>query len=111
MSGSLGSLGRERGPGLRAYQYGTLYYVGYAGYIWSSTIPTGSGSAHRLGFGYGGICPQSNNSRAYGFQLRCLQAFIVGCFVFFFLKKRGETFFFGYGYEQDAFFQSAVPGS
>ncbi len=43
------------------------------GYIWSSTIPTGSGNAHSLGFGYGGVGPQSNFSRAYGFQLRCLQ--------------------------------------
>jgi hypothetical protein len=60
-------------PGLRAYQYGTLYHVGYAGYIWSSTIPAGSGDARTLGFGYGGISPQSSNGRAYGFQLRCLQ--------------------------------------
>ncbi len=26
-----------------------------------------------MGFSYGGIGPQGNNSRAYGFQLRCLQ--------------------------------------
>ena len=60
-------------PGDRAYEYGTLWYVGNGGYIWSSTIPTGSGNAHSLGFGYGGVGPQSNFSRAYGFQLRCLQ--------------------------------------
>ena len=53
--------------------YGTLYGVGYAGYIWSSTIPTGSGNAHYLSFGYGGINPQGNNYRGYGFPLRCLQ--------------------------------------
>ena len=64
-------------PGYRDAGYykgfGALRTVGYAGYIWSSTIPTGSGYAHYLHFNYGGIGPQNNNSRAYGFQLRCLQ--------------------------------------
>ncbi len=58
-------------PGLRAYQYGTLYHVGGAGFIWSSAIPAGSGNARTLGFGYGGIRPQHYNNRAYGLPLRC----------------------------------------
>ncbi len=60
-------------PGYRHRDYGTLYDVGGAGYIWSSTIPAGSGSAHYLYFGYGEVSPQSSNGRAYGFPLRCLQ--------------------------------------
>ena len=64
---------RAAPPGLRAYQYGTLYDVGSAGYVWSSTIPTGSGNAHNLSFYYGGIYPQLSSNRAHGLQLRCLQ--------------------------------------
>ena len=67
-------------PGFRDSGYrtaengaGKLYGVGYAGYLWSSTIPTGSGYAHYLLFNYGGIGPQGNDHRAYGFPLRCLQ--------------------------------------
>ena len=60
-------------PGFRTYGDGTLYDVGGAGYIWSSTIPAGSGSAHYLYFGYGGVSPQNYVSRGYGFPLRCLQ--------------------------------------
>ncbi len=60
-------------PGYRHRDYGTLYDAGGAGYIWSSTIPAGSGSAHYLYFGYGGVSPQNYVSRGYGFQLRCLQ--------------------------------------
>ncbi len=52
---------------------GKLYNVGNAGYVWSSTIPTGSGYAHSLGFSYGGVGPQDSYYRAYGRQLRCLQ--------------------------------------
>ncbi len=78
-----GLLATRLSPGLRAYQYGTLYNVGNAGYIWSSTIPTGSGNAHNLNFNYGGINPQNNNNRAYGFQLRCLQAFTAVLPVFY----------------------------
>ena len=54
--------------------YGTLYGVGYAGYIWSSSI---AGTiAHNLGFYYSWLNPQNSNNRANGLQLRCLQAFI-----------------------------------
>ncbi len=51
--------------------YGTLYGVGYAGYIWSSSI---AGTiAHNLGFYYSWLNPQSSSDRAYGLPLRCLQ--------------------------------------
>ena len=60
-------------PGVRDYGEGALWDVGNAGYIWSSTIPTGSGNAHHLNLYYGGIYPQYYNYRAYGFPLRCLQ--------------------------------------
>ena len=60
-------------PGGRGHGSGLLYSVGHAGYVWSSTIPAGSGSAHYLDFYYVRIVPQHLNSRAYGFQLRCLQ--------------------------------------
>ncbi len=53
--------------------YGRLREVGYAGYIWSSSVPSGSSTAHYLTFHYGGIDPQYSYYRAYGRQLRCLQ--------------------------------------
>ncbi len=58
-------------PGYRTHGSGTLYHVGDHGFSWSSTI-AGS-NAHNLHFNYGGIHPQNNSRRAYGFQLRCLQ--------------------------------------
>ncbi len=60
-------------PGYRHRDNGALYAVGSAGYIWSSAIPTGSGNAHGLDFGYSWLDPQYSSSRAYGLQLRCLQ--------------------------------------
>ncbi len=67
-------------PGFRDSGYrnatggsGKLYNVGGAGYIWSSTIPAGSGNAHNLDFGPTWLKPQSHNNRAFGFPLRCLQ--------------------------------------
>ncbi len=60
-------------PGFRSYQYGTLSGIGYAGFVWSATIPTGSGYAHHLRFFSGGFYPQNDGSRSYGFPLRCLQ--------------------------------------
>ncbi len=58
-------------PGLRAYQYGTLYHVGSYGYSWSSSE---SGThARYLDFGTGGVSPQASTYRANGLQLRCLQ--------------------------------------
>ncbi len=58
-------------PGFRAYQYGTLYSIGDYGYSWSSLVS--EGNAYHLGFGADWLLPQGNLSRAYGFQLRCLQ--------------------------------------
>ncbi len=73
----LSSAQRHPAPGFRDAGnnrgYGTLYYVGSAGYFWSSSIPAGSGNAHFLDFYYYGVYPQGHNSRAYGLQLRCLQ--------------------------------------
>ena len=51
--------------------YGVLRGVGHGGFSWSSTE---SGTRARyLDFNTGGIVPQHNNYRAYGFPLRCLQ--------------------------------------
>ena len=58
-------------PGLRAYEYGTLWYVGGSGYSWSATV---SGSNVRfLDFYCNGVSPQYGDGRAYGLPLRCLQ--------------------------------------
>ena len=58
-------------PGYRAYGSGVLWVVGGDGYSWSSTIR--NSNIYFLHFGYNGVNPQSNNYRAYGLQLRCLQ--------------------------------------
>ncbi|MDE6499915.1 MAG: hypothetical protein K2K83_04340 [Rikenella sp.] len=50
-----------------------MYNVGYGGYNWASTIPAGSTYAHALNFHCGGIYLNHSNTRANGFQLRCLQ--------------------------------------
>ncbi len=52
---------------------GKLYYVGYAGVSWSSSILSGSGGAYYLEFLSIRLIPQLNDSRALGFPLRCLQ--------------------------------------
>ncbi len=58
-------------PGYRASGSGMLWGVGYYGYSWSSTE---SGTrAPCLDFHCGGVYPQNNSYRAYGFPLRCLQ--------------------------------------
>ncbi len=51
--------------------YGRLWYVGYGGYSWSSFVS--GGSVLFLDFNSTWLLPQGSNSRAYGFQLRCLQ--------------------------------------
>ena len=51
--------------------YGTLFGVGDYGFSWSS-FASGD-DACRLNFYGGGVYPQNNGCRAYGFQLRCLQ--------------------------------------
>ncbi len=53
--------------------YGALRNVGYNGFSWSSSIPTGNDSARNLGFSYGGLTPRSSSNRANGLLLRCLQ--------------------------------------
>ena len=65
-------------PGFRDSGYrnatggsGKLYSVGDYGFSWSS-FASGD-DACRLNFYGGGVYPQNNGCRAYGFQLRCLQ--------------------------------------
>ncbi len=60
-------------PGCRVSNTGSLWYVGYDGFSWSSSIPTGNGNAHYLSFYHTEIYPQYKDNRAYGFPLRCLQ--------------------------------------
>ena len=60
-------------PGCRERSVGTLYAVGHGGNSWSSSIPAGSSDARYLGFNNSWLNPQSNNYRAYGFPVRCLQ--------------------------------------
>ncbi|MDE5944584.1 MAG: hypothetical protein K2G93_03245 [Rikenella sp.] len=50
-----------------------MWYVGYNGYSWSSSIPSSSIGAYYLNFNYGGVFPSYSNYRTYGFQTRCLQ--------------------------------------
>ncbi len=58
-------------PGHRGRGEGALWGVGVNGHSWSST-QSGT-SAHDLNFYYGGVSPQGNSYRGYGFPLRCLQ--------------------------------------
>ncbi len=65
-------------PGVRGNGEGALWNVGNNGYSWSSTV---SGSNVRfLDFDPTWLKPQNSNNRAYGFQLRCLRAFIAEAF-------------------------------
>ena len=58
--------------GYRHYNGGGLYDVGGSGSCWSAS-PTNY-SAYSLIFnGLGGVFPASNNTRAYGYSVRCLQ--------------------------------------
>ncbi len=62
-------------PGFRdAYGnrgHGQLWFVGSAGYSWSSN--NAGNKAYFLSFDYGEIHPQVSLDCAYGLQLRCLQ--------------------------------------
>ena len=51
--------------------YGVLWYIGYQGFCWSSTVS--DSHVHFLDFNPGWLTPQNNYHRAYGFPLRCLQ--------------------------------------
>ncbi len=44
------------------------------GYYWSST-PNSATNAYSLNFNSGGVNPQNNNVRGYGFPVRCVQEF------------------------------------
>ena len=59
-------------PGFRHgdYALGRLYYIGYEGCCWSSSV---AGAHARFPyFNHGGIDPQNDYYRAYGRPLRCL---------------------------------------
>ena len=51
--------------------YGSLYYTGGDGNYWSSTV-YGSNNAYRLSFNSGNVYPASDNSRNYGYSVRCI---------------------------------------
>ena len=61
--------------GYRYYDSGALYNVGGSGCYWScSPYPSSSRNAYYLYFyGYGFVYPVNNNSRSYGYPVRCLQ--------------------------------------
>ncbi|WP_294599280.1 hypothetical protein [uncultured Rikenella sp.] len=57
-------------PGFRRRDTGALGHVGSYGYSWSSTVSSINGM--HLDFGVTWLDPSHANTRAYGFQLRCL---------------------------------------
>ncbi|MDE6500261.1 MAG: hypothetical protein K2K83_06110 [Rikenella sp.] len=53
-----------------------MQLVGYAGFSWTTSIPTTADMGHRvydLDFSHGGLNPDATTVRAHGLQLRCLQ--------------------------------------
>ncbi|MDE5944827.1 MAG: hypothetical protein K2G93_04490 [Rikenella sp.] len=48
-----------------------MYYVGFHGYSWASSV-TGS-HGYFLDITHSRIAPNTSNYRAFGLQLRCLQ--------------------------------------
>jgi uncharacterized protein (TIGR02145 family) len=44
------------------------------GYYWSAS-PNSATNAYSLNFNSGGVNPQNNNVRGYGFPVRCVQEF------------------------------------
>jgi len=59
--------------GYRGRASGGLAYVGSYGYSWSSSPTQSSASAGNLTFVAAYVSPQSSNSRANGFPVRCVQ--------------------------------------
>ena len=70
-SGPAGVPSGTPAPGLRAYEYGTLWYVGRVGYSWSAT--EAGAATHNLNFGPTWVNPKGADHRASGLPLRCLQ--------------------------------------
>ena len=64
-------LGYELG-GYRSHASGALYYVGFSGYSWSSTVAASGYNARGLHFGPQGLSPTYASCRANGLQVRCL---------------------------------------
>ncbi len=71
----IGFEGKDPAPGYRDAMstrgFGGLRAVGGDGYSWSSSVA--ETNAYYLNFHYSVVRPQDGYSRAYGFQLRCLQ--------------------------------------
>ena len=59
--------------GYRLRTSGALTNVGSGGYSWSSSPTQSSALAGYLGFSAAGVYPQGNDSRAYGFPVRCVR--------------------------------------
>ena len=59
--------------GHRGYTSGDLWGVGTHGYAWSSSPTSGSTYAGYLGFYSALVYPLTNDSRAYGFPVRCVR--------------------------------------
>ena len=55
--------------GYRAYNSGSLGYVGSNGYYWSAG-PSATTSGRYLYFNSGGVSPRGSSRRAYGFSVR-----------------------------------------
>ena len=63
--------------GYRNRTSGALTNVGSNGYSWSSSPTQSSTNAGNLNFNATNVNPQNNNSRAYGFPVRCVRGFAV----------------------------------
>ena len=67
----------EPASGYRNRTSGALTNVGSNGYSWSSSPTQSSTNAGNLNFNATNVNPQNNNSRAYGFPVRCVRGFAV----------------------------------
>ena len=68
--------------GLRDYPSGTFWGVGMRGYSWlSSSTGTANGYGTRLDVGGTNVYPLNNNSRTYGFPVRCVQELTLVCYI------------------------------
>ena len=57
---------------------GAFTNVGSNGYYWSCS-PNNATNGYNLNFNSGNVNPSNNNNRAYGFPVRCVQAFTRLC--------------------------------
>ncbi len=64
-------LGFARYYGYWGYGNSSEYRQGSYGYFWSAT-PSAAGNAYNLGYYSGGVYPQNNSGKGYGFSVRCV---------------------------------------